>query len=66
MEVTAALGLLLQLTTQAQQIAALINKARAEGRETISEEDMIAVVGADDDARARLVAAIEAAKAAGN
>lgn len=65
MNVAAALELLLQLAGTAGQVSALIARARADGRDEISEDDMASVVGADDAARARLVAAIEQAKAAG-
>lgn len=65
MNVAAALELLLQLAGTAGQVSALIARARAEGRTEISEEDLASVVGADDAARARLVAAIEAAKVEG-
>lgn len=56
-----AINLLLQILTQAQGLTALIQKARAEGRD-VTDEELDALVDADDAARARLDTAIAHAK----
>ncbi len=61
MNVAIALSLLIQLSQQIQQISALIAKAKAEGRDEITEADIDAIVGDDDAARAELKAAIDKA-----
>jgi len=53
----AALNLLLQILTQAQGLTALIQKARAEGRD-VSEDELDSLVEADDAARVALDAEI--------
>lgn len=59
-----AVNLVLALLAQSGQISALIDKARAAGT-SISEADWLAVVDADDQARADLAAAVAKAKAEG-
>ena len=61
MNTTAVIDLILSLVTRLQAAAALIRKARAEGRE-ITNEELDALAAEDDAARAELVAAIENAK----
>ena len=63
--ITAGVGLLLQLLAQATQISTAIARARAEGRDDITEDDLNEAVGRDDAAREKLVAAIAAAEAQG-
>jgi hypothetical protein len=53
--------LLLDATTKVQQFGALLAKAHAEGRD-ITDDELNALVGADDAARARLDALIAAAR----
>lgn len=53
--------LLLQVTTQAQQFSQLLAKAHAEGRD-VTDAELDALVSADDAARARLQALIDAKK----
>ena len=49
--------LLLHATTQVQQFGALLAKAHAEGRD-VTDDELNALVGADDAAKARLDALI--------
>ncbi len=56
-----ALNLLLALLSKASEISALINAARAEGRD-ISDEELVALGVADDIARDELVEAIKKAR----
>jgi hypothetical protein len=65
MSVTAALELLLALLARTQEISILIAKLNAEGRTTLTDEEWAVIVAADDLARARLQALIEAKKAGG-
>lgn len=58
MTVDIALQLLLSLLANSQQISALIQQARAEGRETFTPEEWETIVGANDTARKRLEDAI--------
>lgn len=51
--------LLLQAATQVQQFGALLAKAHAEGRD-VTDVELDALVSADDAARARLQALIDA------
>lgn len=51
--------LLLQATTQVQQFGALLAKAHAEGRD-VTDDELNALVSADDAAKARLQALIDA------
>jgi hypothetical protein len=51
--------LLLQATTQVQQLGALLAKAHAEGRD-VTDDELNALVAADDAAKARLQALIDA------
>lgn len=44
----------------AQQVSAILQKAQAEGRSTLTEEEMAVVKGIDDTARKALVDAISA------
>lgn len=53
--------LLLQATTQVQQFGALLAKAHAEGRD-VTDDELNALVSADDASRARLQALIDARK----
>lgn len=59
---TAALGLLTALLNNAGRISAALQAAAAEGRK-LTPMEWQSILSANDDARARLVAAIEAAKA---
>lgn len=60
MKTTAAIELLLQLINAAGPVSAAIRQAQAEGR-ALTREELQAAFDQDDDARDRLVAAIEAA-----
>lgn len=51
--------LLLQLTGQTTQIVGLLNRAHSEGRD-VTPEELDALFGADDQARAALQAVIDA------
>lgn len=51
--------LLLQAATQVQQFGALLAKAHAEGRD-VTDAELDALVSADDAAKARLQALIDA------
>ena len=62
--IVTALSLLLQLTTQAAELTKLINNARSEGRD-ITDAELDALAGQEDEARNRLRAAIETARAQG-
>lgn len=53
--------LLLEITKQAQGFAGLLAKAQAEGRD-VTDEELNSLVSADDAARARLQALIDARK----
>lgn len=57
-----AITLLLQFMSRAQEVGALINKARSEGRD-VSQAELDALVANDDAAKAALQQAIDAAKA---
>lgn len=61
-DLTTAIDAGLQIFTQAQQVAGLIVKAHAEGRD-ITEGELNAVVAGDDAARKVLVDAIARAEA---
>ncbi|HSW34194.1 MAG TPA: hypothetical protein VLH36_11340 [Steroidobacteraceae bacterium] len=65
MSVTAALELLLALLARTQEISILIAKLNAEGRTELTDEEWAVIVAADDLARARLQALIDARKAGG-
>jgi hypothetical protein len=65
MSVTAALELLLALLARTQEISILIAKLNAEGRTELTDEEWAVIVAADDLARARLRALIDARKAGG-
>lgn len=54
--------LLLQGLTQIQQYGALLAKMHAEGRSDLTDEEVLSVAAADDAARARLQALIDARK----
>lgn len=59
----ALLALLLQYGEKVAQITGLLNTAAKEGRD-VTDAELDALMGDDDAARARLQAAIDAAKAA--
>jgi hypothetical protein len=65
MSVTAALELLLALLARTQEISVLIAKLNTEGRTELTDEEWAVIVAADDLARARLQALIDARKAGG-
>lgn len=65
MGVDAALALLIALLNNAAAISALIAKAKAEGRDTLSAEDWAQITTADDTGRADLILAITKAQAEG-
>lgn len=52
---------LLQLTTQAQQLSGILAKAHGEGRD-VTDEELTSLAAADDAARVRLQALIDAKK----
>lgn len=66
MEILSAVSLLLQLTSaasglmaQVQQIGAMIEKAKGEGRTTFTAEEWAQIKALDDQARANLADAIK-------
>lgn len=63
MGVDAALSLLIALLNNAATISALIAKAKSEGRDTLSDDEWVSIISADDKARLDLVNAIAQAKA---
>lgn len=65
MNALVALDLAIALLTRGLQISQLVKAAQAEGRDTLTPEEWAAVTEPDDAARARLVEAIEKAKAGG-
>lgn len=54
MDVNLALQLLLALIAQADKIGAALRKAKEEGREDLTEEEVRGFAGQDDAARERL------------
>lgn len=60
MKIDIALELLIALIAQSQSISLLIQKARSENRETLTEEEWKGITTAADAARARLAAALDA------
>lgn len=58
MNAEVAVGLLIQLLGQANNLGALINKARIEKRD-ITDAELDGLAGGDDAARARLQAEID-------
>lgn len=65
MTIDLALTLLIAMINNAANISDLIAKARAAGKTDISSADLQAIIDGDAVARANLVLAIAAAKAAG-
>lgn len=65
MKISAALELLLQATTAAAKLTALINTARAEGRDELTSEELHSVIVENDAATAALANEIAKAKAEG-
>lgn len=65
MKLAAAIDLLLTLITQAQRVSTVIATARAEGRDTLSDDDIEELELANDQARAELEAAIDRARTEG-
>ena len=65
MTITAALELALQLMQGAAQLAAIIQKARAEGREDLTAAELANLVTVNDAAAADLAAAIAKAQREG-
>lgn len=65
MGVSAAITLILALLDRAAAISALIQKAQAEGRDTLSAEEWKVITDSDDASRAALVLAIAKAEAEG-
>lgn len=65
MKVTAALELLLQLTTAGAKLSALISQARAEGRDELTGDELHSVIVENDAATAALANEIAKAKAEG-
>lgn len=62
MGIDAALSLLIALLNNAATISALIAKAKAEGRENLSDDEWVSIISADDKARLDLVNTIAQAK----
>ena len=65
MTVAAAVDLLLALLLQVQRVSAMIKKAREEGRDGLSDDEVDELAAADDEARAEFRAAIDRARAEG-
>lgn len=65
MKIAAAIDLLLALITQAQRVSAIIGKARAEGRDTLDDQDLLLLERANDEARVDLERAIDQARTEG-
>lgn len=61
MKIAIALELAVQLLSQLTHISALIQKAQAEGRDTLTDDELDAVITTDDAARGALESAIEQA-----
>lgn len=59
MDLGTAITLLTQLLGQASTLGNAIKKAREEGRNDLTKEEVDAFVAKDDEARARLQAAID-------
>lgn len=64
-DLLAILFLIKNLAGRIARATALIKKMREEGRETLTDEEWAELKAEDDDARAELQAAIEAAESAG-
>lgn len=62
MKVVLALDLALHLLIQAQKISMLVAHAQAQGRTDLTDGQMTEIIHDADTARARLAAAVEAAK----
>lgn len=60
MNVTIALQLLIAGLQEAQNLGNAIARAKAEGREDLTDEEVATFAGADDAAKARLQAKIDA------
>lgn len=60
MKVDLAISLLLSTLQEAANLGAAINGARAAGRDDLTDEEVAAFAGRDDDAKARLQAKIDA------
>lgn len=58
--IAAGIGLLLELIEQTAQVSAAIKKARAEGRDDLSPEELAEFVARSDTGRQKLVDAINA------
>ena len=58
MKVDLAIELLLALLANSQRISALIQQARAEGREELTTAEWNQILSADDEARIRLLTAL--------
>lgn len=65
MKISAALELAIQLLQGAAQLSAVIQKARAEGRDELTEEETHSLIVANDKATADLADAIAKAKSEG-
>ncbi len=59
MNVNLALELLIALISKSQEISLMIQQARGQGREEFTSAEWDVITRADDEARARLAAAIE-------
>lgn len=60
MKIDVALSLLIALLREAQELSTVVARAKAEGREDLTDDEVAAFAGRDDAARTRLQAKIEA------
>lgn len=61
MGIAEAIDLVMTLVSRAGTVSSLIKKARAEGRDTLSDDEVNQLVAENDAARAELQAAIDKA-----
>ena len=65
MNIATAIDLVLSLLSQAARVGSMISSARAEGRDSLSEEEVNELAAENDQARQELEDAINKARAEG-